>query len=286
MDYPSIHDPDAATFLTGEHRLCHAKIWGFAKNLNKAITHYVNGIITERINQQAYTAQWRGGPITTVMYDLAYYCLSRRAIQDLWFFTFGEYGLMKHLIHVIDLLPSGYEGQGPTIFEEQWDEIHAILRLLLLERSYYDYDKRIPGYTFDNLFSWSLLIHGYDEVYPAGYVEQGLLVLDEISEAWTNSCWSRYREGAQYQKRLDPFFSGYFTRRMFDIQNLHDDVEQHSSGEMSCTKSEISEELEEDDNDQRSSGDKTCTNSVISKELREMEWDDDVRSTFSYMGNW
>ena len=33
---------------------------------------------------------------------------------------------MTQLVHVIDLLPSGYKGQEPSIFNEEWDEIHAI----------------------------------------------------------------------------------------------------------------------------------------------------------------
>ena len=70
---------------------------------------------------------------------------------------------MTQLVHVINLLPSGYKGQQPSIFNEEWDEIHAIIRLLLLKCSYYDYDKRTPGYTFKNLISWSHLIHASED---------------------------------------------------------------------------------------------------------------------------
>ena len=214
VEFLSIHHPDAADFLRAEAQLCPMKLGGFEGQLRDALKSYLDGFDPKFLRLIYDGDAWKGGPLTTVMYALARYCLGCRAIQDLWIVAFGRSRLMTQLVRVIDLIPSGYNREY-THYEEEWGEIHSILTMLLPPRGFHDYNSRIAGYTLDKLHSWELLLHGYDREYPSGDVDRELKNAEEISVRWTASRWRSFWAGGDYQRRSDPFFFFYFAENVF-----------------------------------------------------------------------
>ena len=163
LQFPSVLE--AREFLDGQRKLCPVRLADYTSFLCAARQACLAGIDGDL--RASFQNEWMGGPITTVLYSLAYYCLGLRAIQDLWMESFAAVGLLDELLSVVGMIPWGYsqEGGHPN---EAWDEIHALLRHLLLERSFTAYDERIPGYTAERLEVWSQLLSHYEDSYPLG----------------------------------------------------------------------------------------------------------------------
>ena len=229
VEFLSIHHPDAASFLHAEAQLCPIELGTFEGQLRDALKSYLNGGDPKFLRQIYDGEAWKGGPLTTVMYALAHYCLGCRVIQDLWIVTFGRSGLMTQLVRVIDLIPSGYKRKY-THFEEEWDEIHSILTMLLLPRGFHDYDSSIAGFTIDKLHSWGRLLHGYDREYCLGDVGQDLRDAEKISVRWTASRWRSFWAGGDYQRRNDPFFFFYFAETVFS-RTEQEEINNNTDGE-------------------------------------------------------
>lgn len=229
VEYLSIHHPDAADFLHAEAQLCPMKLGGFAGQLQDALKSYLDGTDPKFLRLIYDGDAWKGGPLTTVMYALAHYCLGCRAIQDLWIVAFGRSRLMTQLVRVIDLIPSGYQGKY-THFEEDWEEIHSILTMLLPPRGFLDYDHRIAGYNIHKLHSWGRLLNEYEREYYFGRVDQELEEAEEISVRWTASRWRSFWEGGAYHRRNDPFFFDYFAVTVFS-RTVQEEINHNNDGE-------------------------------------------------------
>ena len=87
--------------------------------------------------------------------------------------------------------PLGYSREQDEHSNEAWDEIHCLLRHLLLDRSFYAYDERIAGYTTDKLAVWAWFISHYEASYPLGYAEAGIHLVANRSLEWTQHLWLR-----------------------------------------------------------------------------------------------
>ena len=249
---PSIHD--ARGFLNDQWTLCPARLSSYAHFLRVGLEYTYAGV--DGIIEYFYPDEWRGGPITTVIYSLAYYCLGVRAIQDLWMESFANCGLLDHLLRVVELIPWGYSREGQEISSESWDEIHSVLRYLLLDRSFRAYDERIQGYSFERLVWWARFIIDYEEEYTIYAVEDGIREAARRSLGWTEHLWRRHLQGRDYLKRLDPYYEDYFDERRWSRtvwENMNDsdadnqsELDSDESEARSTTDSEISAFLEED----------------------------------------
>ena len=246
---PSIHD--ARDFLDEQRKLCPDRLALYARFLRVGVDAVNAGV--DCIIDHFYPDEWMGGPITTVIYSLAYYCLGVRAIQDLWMESFAESGLLTQLLRVVELIPWGYSREGSEHSNESWDEIHGVLRYLLLDRSFRAYDGRIAGYSDARLVVWARFVVHYEEEYTIFAVERGIRDAADRSLAWTEHLWRRHLQGRDYLKRLDPYYADYFderrwSRTVWENMNNSDADDQSSldSDVRSTTDSEISAFLEED----------------------------------------
>ena len=245
---PSVHE--ARGFLNGQQKLCPDRLALYARFLRVGVDAVNAGV--DCIIDHFYPDEWMGGPVTTVIYSLAYYCLGVRAIQDLWMESFADSGLLTQLLRVVELIPWGYSREGSEHSNESWDEIHGVLRYLLLDRSFRAYDERIAGYSYEKLVVWARFVMDYDE-YTEGYIEAGIRDAAERSLAWTEHLWRRHLLGRNYLKRGDPYYEDYFdehrwSRTVWENRNDSDDDDQSGldSDARSITDTEISELLEEE----------------------------------------
>lgn len=246
---PSIHE--AREFLNEQRTLCPDRLLSYARFLRVGVDYTYAGV--DGIIDHFYPDEWMGGPITTVIYSLAYYCLEVRAIQDLWMESFADCGLLNQLLRVVELIPWGYSRQGQETSKEWWDEIHGVLRYLLLDRSFRAYDERIRGYSYERLVVWARFIAIYEEEYTIFAVEGGIRDAADRSLAWSEHLWRRHLQGRNYLKRLDPYYEDYFDERRWSRtvwENMNDSDNDDQSGldgdARSTTDTEISDFLEED----------------------------------------
>ena len=233
--------------VDGQRKLCPNRLALYTRFLRVGVNAVNAGV--DCIIDHFYPNEWRGGPVTTVVYSLAYYCLGVWAIQDLWMESFANCGCLTQLLRVVELIPWGYSREGEEHSNESWDKIHGVLRYLLLDRSFGAYDERIQGYSYKGLVAWARLVMDYDE-YTLGFLDAGIHEAAERSLGWTEHLWRRYLLGRNYLKRWDPYYEDYFAENRWscsqwenmDHSNDHERYESDSNAR-STTESEIREEL-------------------------------------------